>query len=122
MDEEEEEEEKHDKKNSKTQEKDEDEDEEKRRKNEMIRKAEKAIFNQHIGIVKSKDSNLLLGVGRSSQNKSMWIPLSMCVECTLSVDSLIVEERDSQIMSLAHLYPSCPNTRRQLPYALSSEK
>ena len=81
-DEEEKEEEKHDKKNSKTQEKDEDEDEEKRRKNEMIRKAEKAIFNQHIGIVKSKDSNLLLGVGRSSQNKSMWIPLSMCVECT----------------------------------------
>merc|ERR1712023_57622 len=48
----------------------------------MIREREKAIFSQHIGIVKSKDSALLLGVGRSGEDRSMWIPLSLCVERT----------------------------------------
>ena len=71
-----------DDKKKKKKDKDEDEDDEKRRKNEMIREREKAIFSKHIGIVKSKDAGLLLGVGRSGEDRSMWIPLSLCVERT----------------------------------------
>jgi len=72
-----------DEKNDEEKKEDEDkDDDEERRKNEIIRKTEKAIFNQHIGIVKSKDTAVLLGVGRSGQDKSFWIPLSLCVERT----------------------------------------
>jgi hypothetical protein len=82
VDEEEEDSDDDKKKKKKKEDKDEDEDEEKRRKNEMIREREKAIFSKHIGIVKSKDAGLLLGVGRSGEDRSMWIPLSLCVERT----------------------------------------
>lgn len=57
------------------------EDNERQRRYEIMQKAEKAIFNKHIGIVKSKNEAMSLGVGRSRREKSLWIPLSLCVNC-----------------------------------------